>query len=82
MQSAKLALFRILSKANIQYGLTLSKALDKSASKTQAELSPSRILWIHETAFCGSLKYDITACEGCMRCAVWTHNICSDAAIN
>ena len=36
--------FLILSKANIQYGLTLSKALDKLESKTQAELSPSRIL--------------------------------------
>ena len=63
--------FLILSKANIQYGLTLSKALERSASKTQTDLSPSRILCMHKTAFCGSLKYDITACEGCMRCAVW-----------
>ena len=48
--------FLILSRANIQYGLTLSKALERSASNTQADLSPSRIRWMHETAFLRFLK--------------------------
>ena len=73
--------FLILSKAKIQYGLTLSKALERSASKTQADLSPSRILWMHETAFCGSLKIRHHSLRGMHEVRSMAHNIRSNATI-
>ena len=50
----------LLSNARIQYGLTRSKALERSASKAQEALELSRKLWIAVTALAGSLNIDMT----------------------